>query len=86
MKYFYLLADTTELLEGAVLCETGLKKLKGLVGDASVKVEEATDFDANSCEYVSPEEIGPDANCGERKVFHDINGNEWHNYIRPSVH
>ena len=79
VKYFILLCDTTELLEGAILCETGLRKLKRLVGESLVMVEETTEFDANSYEYVPVNELGSDGRCGERNVFHDHNGNEWHN-------
>lgn len=78
MRYFILLNNTEILLEGAVLCETGLKKLTRLT-DSVVEVEETTDFDANSYEYVPAYQIGEDARCGERNVFHDINGNEWFN-------
>lgn len=81
MKYFLLLTDTPLLLAGAVLCETGLKKLKRLTPHAEklIVAEETTAFNANSYEYVHVNEIDADPSCGERNVFHDHNGNEWHN-------
>jgi len=79
-RYFILLRDTTILLEGAVLDEVGLEKLRRLVGEAeSVEAEETTEFNANSYEYVPAYRIDEDPRCGERNVFYDHNGNEWHN-------
>lgn len=78
MKYFIVTKDTELLLEGAVVCETGLKKLQRLT-NGPVEFEQTTEFNANSYEYVQPHEIDSDPRCGERNVFHDHNGNEFHN-------
>ena len=78
MKYFILTKDTPLLLASAVLSEVGLKKLRRLT-NGPVEVEETTEFNANSYEYVPAHEIDSDPRCGERNVFYDHNGNEWHN-------
>lgn len=78
MKYFILLTDTSILLSSAVISETGLKKLKSLT-DEPFEIEETTAFNANSYEYVCPSEMDSDPRCGEKNVFYDVNGNEFHN-------
>lgn len=78
MKYFMLLTDTPLLFSGAVLSEAGVKKLMKL-SSCPVEVTETLEHNANSYEYVPPYEIGADPRCGERNVFHDACGNEWHN-------
>ncbi len=78
MKYFILLNANRILLDGAVICETGLKKLKRLTNEP-IEVEETTEFNANSYEYIPATEIDNDPRCGEKNIFYDHLGNEWHN-------
>lgn len=77
-KYFLITKDTAVLLASAVIDEVGLRKLQRLTSEP-VGFEETTEFNANSYEYVPAYEIGADPRCRERNVFHDHNGNEWHN-------
>jgi len=80
-RYFILLIANHILLEGAVVEYQGLKRLERLLGRKlePEEFEQTYDFNANSYEYIPAHEIGADPRCGERNVFHDHNGNEWHN-------
>lgn len=78
MKYFILLNSNSILCDGAVLSENGLAKLKSLTNEP-IEVEETTEYDGNSYEFVSTCSLTEDDRCGERNVFHDHNGNEYHN-------
>lgn len=78
MKFYRLLVTIPGLLyDGAIFTEIGLKKIQNM-GYKPV-VEECKKEDNAGYYFISSDQIGEESNSGERNVFYDASGNEYHN-------
>lgn len=84
MKYFRLLTDNSMWFAGeSVFTEQLMKRMLSELPKSEAQIQQFEEiskeeaFDQNGYFLVSVNDFT--GNTGERNVFHDHNGNEWHN-------
>lgn len=83
MKYFRLLTDNSQWFAGeSIFSERLVKRMLRELPAAEAKAqkfEEVSEEFVNKNQYFMVYDSDFSCNSGERNVFHDINGNEYHN-------
>lgn len=88
-KFFRILKDTKFCIAESIVDESGLIMLRALISTsdrytggnelADLKFEKVNASEVTDYYFVSSSEIAGDDSSGEKNVFHDSSGNEYHN-------